>query len=275
MQPTVLVAATFDERGREALALGVMLARPIGARLVLASVAPQHGRQDGDVLADQMSELASRAPSDVEISVEVVTSPSPSLLPSLQDLAIEHDAQVLVINPEHRGVIGRSLHGDSTADAVFSATCAVALPARGQAMLAPRLVGVAWSGAQESYEALEWATQFAQRTAATVQIVRVLDPRHPEGSAPDPGVPERMEELREATSPRAQAETRLEWGDAAPVLVELSRDLDLLVLGSRGRGPLRRTLLGSVSTDVVHNAHCPVVVLPRGVHATTSAASAR
>jgi len=53
---------------------------------------------------------------------------------------------------------------------------------------------------------------------------------------------------------RVDAETRLEWGDAAPVLVEISRGLDLLVLGSRAHSPVRRILLGGVSSDVLHGA---------------------
>jgi nucleotide-binding universal stress UspA family protein len=71
---------------------------------------------------------------------------------------------------------------------------------------------------------------------------------------------------------RVDAETRLEWGDAAPVLVEISRGLDLLVLGSRAHSPVRRILLGGVSSDVLHGARCPVVVFPRGVHAAVGAA---
>jgi len=49
-------------------------------------------------------------------------------------------------------------------------------------------------------------------------------------------------------------------GDAAPVLVEISRGLDLLVLGSRAHSSVRRILLGGVSSDVLHGARCPVVV---------------
>ncbi|WGX95108.1 universal stress protein [Nocardioides sp. L-11A] len=49
-------------------------------------------------------------------------------------------------------------------------------------------------------------------------------------------------------------------GDPRHVLVEISRDVPLLVLGSRGRGPLRSKLLGSVSAAVSRDAGCPVVV---------------
>ncbi|MFC5730872.1 MULTISPECIES: universal stress protein [Nocardioides] len=49
-------------------------------------------------------------------------------------------------------------------------------------------------------------------------------------------------------------------GDPRVVLVGLSRNAHLLVVGSRGRGVLRSRLLGSVSTAVSRHAHCPVVV---------------
>ena len=52
-------------------------------------------------------------------------------------------------------------------------------------------------------------------------------------------------------------------GDAASEIVELAEELGvgLVVLGSRGRGPLRRALMGSVSDSVVRHAHCPVMVV--------------
>jgi nucleotide-binding universal stress UspA family protein len=53
-------------------------------------------------------------------------------------------------------------------------------------------------------------------------------------------------------------------GDAAEILIELSEQLDLLVCGSRGYGPLRAVVLGSVSRRVAGDARCPVIVLPRG-----------
>lgn len=50
---------------------------------------------------------------------------------------------------------------------------------------------------------------------------------------------------------------------AAPVaLAEASRDADLVVVGTRGHTALSRAVLGSVSSSLLHHAHCPVAVVP-------------
>jgi nucleotide-binding universal stress UspA family protein len=56
--------------------------------------------------------------------------------------------------------------------------------------------------------------------------------------------------------------TRVHTGDAAGVLVELSRDARLVVVGTRGRGGFAERLLGTVSSALPAHAHCPTVVVP-------------
>jgi nucleotide-binding universal stress UspA family protein len=52
-------------------------------------------------------------------------------------------------------------------------------------------------------------------------------------------------------------------GDPREILTEDSGELDLLVCGSRGYGPVRAVMLGSVSRVLAHSARCPLLVVPR------------
>jgi nucleotide-binding universal stress UspA family protein len=74
------------------------------------------------------------------------------------------------------------------------------------------------------------------------------------------------QELREATSALGpDTDATRAWSTGTRMsAARASADLDLLVVGSRGYGPLRAVLLGSVSTPVVRSAQSPLVVLPRG-----------
>jgi nucleotide-binding universal stress UspA family protein len=51
-------------------------------------------------------------------------------------------------------------------------------------------------------------------------------------------------------------------GFPAKALIEASADSDLVVVGNRGGGGFPRLSLGGVASQVVHHAHCPVVVVP-------------
>jgi nucleotide-binding universal stress UspA family protein len=57
-------------------------------------------------------------------------------------------------------------------------------------------------------------------------------------------------------------QVRVRAGNPSEVLIQLGRAADLLVVGSRGRGGFRHLLTGSVATQLVNHAPCPVVVVP-------------
>ena len=60
------------------------------------------------------------------------------------------------------------------------------------------------------------------------------------------------------------AQSHLRAGDAAKEVVNLAEEIavGLIAVGSRGRGRIKRMLIGSVSDSVVRYAHCPVMVVP-------------
>lgn len=53
-------------------------------------------------------------------------------------------------------------------------------------------------------------------------------------------------------------------GLPAEEILRAAQDADMIVVGSRGAGGFRKLLMGSVSLQVTHHAHCPVVVIPAG-----------
>ena len=69
------------------------------------------------------------------------------------------------------------------------------------------------------------------------------------------------QKAQELTHGSVQISTELVSAAPAVGLLDISRRARMIVVGNRGRGALSRTLLGSVSTALVHRAHCPVVLI--------------
>ena len=140
---------------------------------------------------------------------------------------------------------------------------------------APQVV-VGVDGSAESVGALKWAADYAAATGATVTAVLSWHYPAAVGTAPVGVAPKTVsDEVRthmEQTLDKALSEafgtatpdnvkTKLAYGHPAQVLVEESRQADLLVVGHRGHGAFTGMLVGSVSMHCVTNALCPVVVV--------------
>ena len=139
----------------------------------------------------------------------------------------------------------------------------------------PVIVGV--DDSPPSRVAVDWAARDAARRGVPLKLVFVLQPPVVMAFPDVPMPPSYLQwqegqgaELLErslATVREAAGETPLEVttemvsGPAVPVLADLSTGAEMIVVGCHGRGALARTLLGSVSTGLVHHAHCPVAII--------------
>jgi nucleotide-binding universal stress UspA family protein len=143
-------------------------------------------------------------------------------------------------------------------------------------MEAQRRIVVGVDGSDCSEIALRWAADEAEYRGATLVVVTTWTALPPPIVYPyagfhdhDPG------DLHEAAMsalgeivgrvlqdrPSLSVELLAIPGDTAKVLVEQSRDADLVVVGARGTGGLSDWLLGSVSHKVAQHSHCSVAVI--------------
>jgi nucleotide-binding universal stress UspA family protein len=146
----------------------------------------------------------------------------------------------------------------------------------GQAYAGIKRIGVGYVSAPEADEALAAAVGLAARTDAEVRVLSVVEPSAVSASMPFGGGYVGLEETaREDLARRlGRAIDRFSTsvaiagevvdGYADDELGRLSSEVDLLVCGSRGHGPVGSVMLGGVSTGVVRKARCPVLVVPRG-----------
>jgi nucleotide-binding universal stress UspA family protein len=134
---------------------------------------------------------------------------------------------------------------------------------------------IATDGSEGGSTALEHGVELARPLGATVTIVAVHHPPLPVFGDPywQRTVTDELIRLRSIVTAAAayaeehgvQAEFEIVEGQAAAEIVRLARtrDVDLIVVGSRGLGTIASTLLGSVSSRVVHRADRPVLVAAR------------
>lgn len=140
------------------------------------------------------------------------------------------------------------------------------------------VVGV--DGSPASAAAVGWATHDAVMRNIPLLLVHMVNPvpvtsRHtsltslPDGFAvwqENEGrriLEDALKIARDAAQddPRIRIASKLMFSATVPTLLDLSKEAELVVVGSYGRGAFSRGLLGSVSSSLVRHAHCPVAVI--------------
>jgi nucleotide-binding universal stress UspA family protein len=259
MYARILVGYMDTEQGRDALALGRILAQANAAEMMVVTAPGEDG-------AD------------------------------LSEIAHDNEVDLIVLGGSHRGPIGRVIPGATVERLLGDPPCAVAVappgfgrPADGDSGWRPlgggtedtgiRVIGVGYDGSSASKEALKTAVELAVPNGAALRVYTVARKfAHVPGGDGDsrgPGVPTEAEILRgilHKAVAALPAEAR-----ALPVFIRGFPDqelikaaeygVDLLVLGSRAGGPVRRLLHHSVSSTVMREASCPVLISPSNVAA--------
>ena len=262
-----------DERGREALALACSLAEPASANVIVATVLDTRGYWGMDhSVIDQLEHDARARIEQATASWPLNVKVSPHLLRgssaagALQALAEDERADLLVLGSTHMGRVGRALVGTSAEHVLYGAPCPLVLAPHGyeRPRAGIRTIAAGFDGSAQSRVALVWAAGAAAAIGAELRVIGVIvadtvdslrkDMRH-------------MIEAAVADLPYdLAAELSIRVGDAAVELRAAAKEnIDLLVVGSRGHGPIRGVFAGSVSAALARNCAAPVVVVPRTV----------
>jgi nucleotide-binding universal stress UspA family protein len=296
MSKSILVGYDPRRADRTPVAFGVAAARFTGAPLIVASV--QSGQsdepsttRDPDLMADCTAILDQLEADlrDTGVPIECRKLESTSAARALHDAAGQLDAGLLVVGSSNRSKVGQVLPGSTAERLLHGAPCPVAVVPHDWSASdgGPKLIGTGFVDTEEGREALRGAHALAARAGATLRVITVVELEFEFYSETEPRLPDRRgKDLIDVEGEhmlwaRRKAEAAVaELGGDVPVEVEaflgapaeqlaaVSEHLDLLVCGSRGYGPLRAVLLGSVSRRLMAEARCPVILLPRGVRAS-------
>jgi nucleotide-binding universal stress UspA family protein len=295
----ILVGVERSGPSRDALAVARRLARASGARLLLVSIYPIGARSATIEQSAYARGLADEAEAALDwvagggggarpparaaplcgARPEARAVPSTSIPRGLQQIAVTEGALAIVVGPSHRGPLGRMVQGSVGERLLRGAPCPIVVATGGSskdAHAAITRIGVGYVATPEGIAALHAAAGLAARSGAGVRALSVVEP--PPVSAALPfgwrtGVLEST-----ARDELASRILRATEGAAAPVkivgevvdgyaddeLVQLSREVDLLVCGSSGRRPVGGIMAGSASAGTLRKACCPLLLVPRG-----------
>ena len=189
---------------------------------------------------------------------------------------------LIVVGSTHTGRAGRVLPGSTAERLLHGSPCPVAVAPKGYR-------GARWPRARDHRVWLRRLALCAARARGRPphgggdRLALARDPRvqaarlRRRRQAASPWAVIALQRLAAATAPSEALDAAVAQLEGDPrgrvrsspsarprdILAEASEDLDLLLVGSRGYGPLHSVVVGGVAGRVVREAACPVIVLPR------------
>jgi nucleotide-binding universal stress UspA family protein len=301
MSGQIVVGYDGSDCGDDALALGALVARAVGEPLLVVTIYPEEapigvGRVDAEWVAfmrDQAREINASARRFLEgrgVSAEYRVVGAGSASQGLDAVAEAEGAAMIVVGSNRHCARRRISPGSTGERLLHGGGCPIAVAPRGMrerpVERTVQRIGVAYIDTPEAREALRVASDLARRTSAALRLYTVVAPRAEAvplvigGDTVEAYTATLRESARRAldaalaSAPEGvEASGELLEGDVVDELAALDeRDVDLLVCGSRGYGPVRRVLLGGVSGRLIRHAACPLVVVPRSAGASATGA---
>jgi nucleotide-binding universal stress UspA family protein len=293
MASRVVIGYDGSAASEDAVAFGLTWCRSTGDVPIVATVYPEEhpfgvGRVDVEwatYVREQAEIIQDKARATVGDAALYRNVASTSAAHGLADLADDVEAAMVLVGTttEETGLT-RALLGTSTERLLHGATVPVTVVPPGWRQSAPdriSSIGVAYVDTRDGREALRRAVRVALRIPARLTLYSVLGQsserysylvgRTDEQAFVDKARDSYGKALEFAAAgvpPELEPRTVLLEGSVVESLTALGPDdVDMLVCGSRGYGPVRRVLLGGVSSPLIRRARLPVAVVPRATTA--------
>lgn len=270
----IVVGVDYSEDSRAALRWAVGEAAVRGTTVTAVHAGPAvydlvahtpYADQRRGALLPALAAFVRETLGDNEVTASIVDGPPAEGLVGAGSLA-----GLLVMGRHGAGAVARLLLGSTTQDVVRAAPCPVAVVPPDVFDATSRRVITGTDGSSTAAAAVAWAAAEAVRRHVPLTIVHAAPPPLAMPGATVPYSDEAAREFlagvvartREATAGAIVVEGVLSWQQPATALLDAAGSPDLLVVGAHGTGALARLLLGSTTTTVVQQSHCPVVVVP-------------
>jgi nucleotide-binding universal stress UspA family protein len=272
----IVVGVDGREGGRDAVALAKLLVAT-GGELTLAHVVPgdAHRYRGASAAhegpeAERAEALLAKVREETGVEARLRWRESSSVGRGLHELCELMGADLVTVGSSRRGLLGRVLIGDETSAALNGAPCSIAIAPTNYSQQpgAMREIGVGYDGSPESEHALSVARMLAAASGAKLSALETVS--LPSEAFVGPGAVDNtpgrlLEDARRRIAALGDVEPRAAYGQPAEELALYSASLDLLIVGSRGYGPIGRLIHGSTSQQLAHSARCPLLVLTRTV----------